>query len=537
MQIKKGTVWHTYTTQSPTYDNAEETASQLIKTGMFLAILTPDNTFKCLSGCNVLSTKLSMKYENNGVSVNLGDANFLNSPGLCDLTIHSFYNCINLRLSENKLFHITEQSYYNNIICCQKPILFGCGENEFFLIPIIRLYRNGISHITFIDEERYDNELNYFIDTKINLPFNASSSIIASTEYTNRVIELDLSPMNLVQRVIAKRLLSTQIKQVEVKSRDISCDNLTINGKYINYAKEFELQNSLSDIARTTIAIIHNTLRKKTLKDILFGRKTTDFYHGWQGKPNIYIFSHDNQKSNANKNSKYNKQLISSLLSKSTFFNDEKDKQNHIDLRVFNDFNYYSEQGTTLTLCSKKVEFKNITDSYSESNIIWDNQVKSDLRDFISFFYESKIEQVKNENNHIGLATTQEEIIQFEEWLRVFSKKYGEIQNIISNNVQSNDLELARKNLAKMLKSRMQVIKLKDASKNEISNRNITITFGLVASTSLSPVITKPLFENSGITKIIKHLNLGGYTETIYYIFSAIFVSVVLLFINKLNRK
>ncbi|HFO8699165.1 TPA: hypothetical protein ACHK3B_001373, partial [Escherichia coli] len=85
MQIKKGTVWHTYTTQSPTYDNAEETASQLIKTGMFLAILTPDNTFKCLSGCNVLSTKLSMKYENNGVSVNLGDANFLNSPGLCDL--------------------------------------------------------------------------------------------------------------------------------------------------------------------------------------------------------------------------------------------------------------------------------------------------------------------------------------------------------------------------------------------------------------------------------------------------------------------
>ncbi|EFN7331455.1 hypothetical protein EH542_02845 [Escherichia coli] len=88
-----------------------------------------------------------------------------------------------------------------------------------------------------------------------------------------------------------------------------------------------------------------------------------------------------------------------------------------------------------------------------------------------------------------------------------------------------------------MLKSRMQVIKLKDASKNEISNRNITITFGLVASTSLSPVITKPLFENSGITKIIKHLNLDSYTETIYYIFSAIFVSVVLLFINKLNRK
>jgi hypothetical protein len=312
---------------------------------------------------------------------------------------------------------------------------------------------------------------------------------------------------------------------LEVKSQEISDDDLIINGRYIDYAKEFEIQNTLSDIARTTVAVMHNTLKRKTLKDLIFGNKTTDFYHGWQGKPNIYIFSHDNQKSNALKNERYNKKLISSLLGKSTFFIDEKDKQSHFDFRAFNDFNYYSEQGVTLTLCSKKIASENFPETYTESNLIWDNQVKSDLRDYISFFYESKIEQIKKE------------IIQFEEWLRVFSKKYGEIQDLIFKNVKSNDLELARKNLAKMLTSRMHVIKLKDASKSEASNRNITIAFGLVASTSLSPVIIKPFFERLGLTKIISNYKLESYSETIYYIFAVILVLVLLWLANKLNKK
>ncbi|ENE4179307.1 hypothetical protein ABNH39_000287 [Enterobacter kobei] len=537
MQIQKGTVWHTYTTQSPTYDNAEETASKLIETGMFLAILTPDNTFKCLSGSKVLSTKLSMKFENNGHGVRVDGAQHLGDSGVCNLTANAFYNCINLRLSENKLFFITEQPYCDNIICCQKPFLIKNDDEEFLLLPIIRLYQNGISHITFIDEERYDNELSFFIDSKINLPFKASDSIVSSFEYTCKSIELDYCSMSFFRRMVSKRLLSAQFRDLEIKSQEISDDDLIINGRYIDYAKEFEIQNTLSDIARTTVAVIHNTLKSKTLKDFIFGKKTTDFYHGWQGKPNIYIFSHDNQKSNALKNEKYNKKLISSLLGKSTFFIDEKDKQSHFDFRAFNDFNYYSEQGVTLTLCSKKISYENSPETYTESNLIWDNQVKSDLRDYISFFYESKIEQIKSESDHISLATIQEEIIQFEEWLRVFSKKYGEIQELIFKNVKSNDLELARKNLAKMLTSRMHVIKLKDASKSESSNRNITIAFGLVASTSLSPVIIKPLFERIGFTKIISNYKLENYSETIYYIFAVTLVLVLLWLVNKFNKK
>ncbi|MFO4354721.1 hypothetical protein [Klebsiella pneumoniae] len=537
MQIQKGTVWHTYTTQSPAYDSAEETASKLIETGMFLAILTPDNTFKCLSGSNVLSTKLSMQYENNGLGVRVDGVQHLDELGVCNLTANAFFNCINLRLSENKLFYITEQPYCGNIICCQKPFLIKTKEDEFFLLPIIRLYQNGIAHITFIDEERYNNELSFFIDSKINLPFKPSNSIIASIEYTNKSIELDYCSMNLFRRKLTKKVLSAQFRDLEIKSKEISDDDLIINGRYIDYAKEFEIQNTLSDIARTTIAVIHNTLKKKTLKGFIFGNKTTDFYHGWQGKPNIYIFSHDNQKSNAIRNERYNKELISSLLGKSTFFIDEKGKQSHFDYRAFNDFNYYSEQGVTLTLCSKKTGSEYFPETYTESNLIWDNQVKSDLRDYISFFYESKIEQIKNESSHISLATIQEEIIQFEEWLRVFSKKYGEIQELIFKNIKSNDLELARKNLAKMLASRMHVIKLKDASKSEASNRNITIAFGLVASNSLSPVIIKPFFEKLGLTKIISNYKLENYSETIYYIFAVILVLASLWLVNKLNKK
>ena len=56
---------------------------------------------------------------------------------------------------------------------------------------------------------------------------------------------------------------------------------------------------------------------------------------------------------------------------------------------------------------------------------MWDNQVKSDLRDFISFSYDSTIEKIGNEKSHLGLAKIQEDILLFEEWLRIFSRKYG----------------------------------------------------------------------------------------------------------------
>lgn len=536
MQIKRGTVWHTYTTQSPAYENAEKTALKLIRTGMFLAILTPENTFNFLSNGIATSTKLSMKYENNAHGVKVEGVQNVHSTGVCALTAKAFMTCINIRLSENKLFYMGDKGYSENIICCQKPIIIKNETDEFFLLPIIRLYKNGITHVTFIDESKHNKELNNFIKNMIGLPYKSNNSITTSLEYADLSIQLEFATMSLIQRMVSKHNFKNDFKHMHNSTENLTIEGHVIEGKYIDYAKSLQINHNLSDIARHTIAIISKTLTKKSLKALIRGYKISDFYPGWQGKPNIYILEHDNQKSSALKNQKYNKKLISALLAKNSAFLDEKNNKQPIDFRAFDDFNYFSEQGVALTLCSRNLEKESFPDTYTESNLMWDNQIKSDIREFISFFYESRIEKIKKESSHIGLAKIHEEIITLEEWLRVFSKKYGEIQNFTLRTVKSEDITQARKNLSAMIKSRMQVIKLNDSSKTEKSNRNITIAFGLVASTSLSPIIIKPLFDQIGIKKLINTHHLQSFQETIYYIGAVFFVLITLWLVNKFRR-
>ena len=88
-----------------------------------------------------------MRYENNENAVTVEGGDKIHASGVCALTATAFSQCINIRLSERKLFHTSGNNYYENIICCQKPILVKNNDVEFFIHPIIRLYKNGIAHV------------------------------------------------------------------------------------------------------------------------------------------------------------------------------------------------------------------------------------------------------------------------------------------------------------------------------------------------------------------------------------------------------
>lgn len=80
----------------------------------------------------------------------------------------------------------------------------------------------------------------------------------------------------------------------------------------------------------------------------------------------------------------------------------------------------------------------------------------------------------------------------------------------------------------------MLVIKLTDAEINERINRKITMAFGLIASTSLSPFIIKPLSNTLGINELIKKYGFKNYEDAIYFVFSLI---IVWLIIKTMNLK
>lgn len=534
MQVNRGTVWHTYTTQSPEYQDAEKFASDLIGTGLFLAILTPDNTFKYLIDNTSASIKLSMEFENNDNAVTVKGGGNVQETDTCSLTKLSFLNCINIRLSEKKLFHTTNNKYSENIICCKKPILIKTDEREFLLLPIVRLYRNGIAHITFIDMIERNEELTPFINEILQLPHKINHSITTSLEFARLSLLLDCSGMSLLNRMKINRATKESLAILSDNAESFEINDDKITGSYVNYTDLLDIKHNLSDISRYLIAITFNVVKKKGFKDFIFGQNLSDFYNFLQGKPSIYIFEHEDQCLSALDNYNKNRKLIYSLLGKTHFLANAKYTRDYIDYRAFDDFNFFSEQGIALTILSRGVGQEKLTGEYTEQNLMWDNQLKSELREFISFFYESKTNKIENERTHLGLAKTQEDIIKFEEWLRIFSRKYGEIQEFALNTLEAKDIKKSRHNIIEMIRAKMLVIKLTDAEINERINRKITMAFGLIASTSLSPFITKPLSNTLGINEIINKYGFKNYEDAIYFVFSLI---IVWLIIKTMNLK
>ncbi len=532
MQINRGSIWHTYTLQSPEYRNAEKLASNLINTGLFLAILTPSNTFRFLVDDTSKSTKLKMIYENNDYAVRVEGGKEVHDSGACALTANAFFNCINIRLSENKIFYTAINDYAENIICCQKPIIIKTAEDEFFLLPIIRLYSNGIAHVTFLDTEQRNKDLKSFVNNILSLPQNLNTSIMSSIEFASLSILLEHSGNDFIKRKKAGELTNSQLKELKNAADDLFLDEHKITGKYVEYTEILGVNHNLSDLARYSLAIIFSTNHTAGIKEVIAGRDLANFFGMWQGKPSIYVFEHENQTASSLKNANSNKMLIDSLIGKHTGIANVKSTKEYIDHRVFDDFNFFSEQTASLTLLSNGVNTDSFIGTYTEENLMWDNQVKSELRDFISFSYESFINKIKHEKTHIGLAKIQENVISFEEWLRVFSKKYGEIQEFALSTQKSIDIENARKNVVEMLKARMLVIKLIDSDLEGKYNKKITIAFGLIASTSISPIVIKPLFKALGLSNYLKENSLSNFEDAIYFIITLTLVWALIKIMN-----
>ncbi|MDM7074686.1 hypothetical protein QUG65_23330, partial [Enterobacter asburiae] len=93
MQINRGTIWHTYTTQSPEYTDTEKFGTELINTGLFLSILTPDNTFSYIANSIPTSTKIELRYENNDNGVSVIGFDKIQNSGTCVLTANALNQC------------------------------------------------------------------------------------------------------------------------------------------------------------------------------------------------------------------------------------------------------------------------------------------------------------------------------------------------------------------------------------------------------------------------------------------------------------
>ncbi len=98
------------------------------------------------------------------------------------------------------------------------------------------------------------------------------------------------------------------------------------------------------------------------------------------------------------------------------------------------------------------------------------------------------------------------------------------------------DINQAKNNVSTLLKARIQVVKLEDARVSERSNRLLTIAFGLIASTSLSPIIAKPVFNLLDIADQEVWKKLSNFEDAIYFLTTVLLVLPSIWLLNKISR-
>lgn len=534
MKIQQGSVWHTYTMQCPDISLSKKIIKHAMLSGVFLSAFDHRKDLHYFNGGKLSKSHLEFEFNSDVTGVKVSGLPFDKENQACDLTKYSAHILVNKILSQAKILQADDTFYNDFIFFAMKPLFLKDGATERAIIPIINVYENGIAQVNFIDLGNYSDSIDDFIKNQVLYPYKRFNSITCSLEYATKFVDFDNKISSLWRRLIDRRFLNELKMKLKNDSGPITYGELKLSGNYVDYMKFSSVRHGLSDIARTAVALLYSNAIKVTFREFIMGVAVNKYYSGWQGKPNIFIFEHDNQKSKSSLNWASNRRMINALLSKSMGLYQENIPLRYEDYRMFDDFNYFSAQGISLSvLTSKSRKQLHESKGFTVDNFMWDNLVKSDLREIVSFFYEGAIYKIKNINGSVELAKIRKEIFEFEEWLRSTSRRSGEIHSYALSLYNHNDIKQSRKSIDSLIKSKMEVIKIQETESNDRANRNLTLIFGLVATTSISPILVKPILEVLKFSDLLKGTIFYNFIDAIYFVFSIILVSFVIALINR----
>ena len=502
--------------------------------GIFLSAFDSRKDLYFFDGDRLAKSHLEFEFNPDITGMKVSGLPFDKETQSCDFTLYSIHILINKILSQAKILQADGTFYSDFVFFALKPFFLGEEESSRVLIPVMNVFQNGIAQVNFIDINDYSDTLENFIRGKVNYPFKKFNSISCSIEYAIKYVDFDNKTFPLWRRLVDLRFLRELKRKLIESSKPHEYENLSLSGNYVDYMKFSNVKHGLSDVARTIVAIMYSHIIKVTPKEFVQGLEVNKYYSGWQGKPNIFILEHDNQKTKSHLNWKSNKKMINALLSKSFGLYQDDIPLRYEDYRMFDDFNYFSAQGVSLSvLTSKALKQLDESNGFTVDNFKWDNLVKSDLREIVSFFYEGAIFKINNIHNNVELARVRSEIFEFEEWLRSTSRRSGEIHNYALSLFEHNDIKQSRKSIDSLIKSKMEFIKIQETESSDKANRNLTLIFGLIATTSISPILVKPVLELFKFNELLKGTVFYNFIDGIYFIIAIILVFIVIIFMNR----
>lgn len=538
MEIKDATVWHNYTIGTPSYTDSESLALKLITTGVFSSILTSSNSLYYLKRSSFCQQKLEIVYSNDFLGLTATGLDNINLDELCDFTKLSFLKSLSVRLSHEKIMHLQGDFFSRCTIGFLKPFFIDGEDDNNYLIPMIRVYEIGITQVTFLCYTDFEGSLKEFIDEKVGLPQKKLNYIAAPISYVMKHLEIETESTPFIMRKKFKGVVSNYASMLHLGIKAPNVDGINLKAEYTDYAGILGIEDSISDVARHIAAIVNHSFMNKRAFDIFKSLDRDSLYGYWEGKPNIFVIEHENQQDLATLNSQFNEGMINALLAKTSLFIEGGRIKKHLDHRAFDDYNFFSEPGVCLTVLSKRTYETMAAEeagAYTADDLMMDSLVKGNMRDLAAAFFEIKSSEIRASESSMSLAKTREDLIDFEEWLRVTSRRFGEIRDYVASFLNDSDIKSSINNMNKLLKAKTEVMKLREAEFSEKTSKRSELIFGLIACTSLTPVIV-PMLKGSAIDSAISLFVPGKFKDG-FYLATIMLVVLVMIFIRSKNKK
>lgn len=417
--------------------------------------------------------------------------------------IYSFYNALDLLLSDKKLFNTALGFPTESARIFMRPIAIRSEGNEHYevFIPCFRLYAGGIISLSLSAVSGFKDATVRNVVNEVNKSQRNINSVLCEKALYSACIEYQISQMSLKDRIAQKKAYKIMIKSALSTSEELEfLDEILTVHELVHTDKI-----TLPDIARNLLSVVARAINLGAVKTkVNWSHKQ---YHGssvgefWIGKPIIYIQSHSRQKSSSTENWAIHKHLVNSVMARSYLANTASYASLALtDIRSFNDFNHFYSESASLLLSSTQVGTSiEQSDSYTFDNLISDTQVLNEGAHFIRVYYLYASLGIDRCKTAINVARLELKLLEFEQSY-LFAYKYGEIANYFNEVKRGEQLSTTCKLLHKKIETVRKALELDEKVSSESFARRITIIFGVIASAALSPELIQPLAKFYGIS-------------------------------------
>lgn len=371
---------------------------------------------------------------------------------------------------------------------------------NYHLYLTIKLYRNGVIIVEY-REISPQKKIHYadFISSDLNLGMVGFESVevpLAIVDLCAKAYHESTFKYSFLQRLRMIHIGKKHSRAVQDMKKSVKSGDFTFElAELINLEKSHE---NLCSISQTIFSIIGYAASgpRQGLSYLCLGQKELiKAGNFWSGRPYTFITNFESQRKSAKRNVEVFGQSLGCIMSRSLIQRESNPKQYlSKDYRYFDDYSVFISSSFSLCVWSKQgIDSHEEWNDSNNGSLIYGQQA---INEFIEYGYminRMLLQKVDNSKDLKAINQLRNQILDFKNYIED-APRHGEIRELIDASLDKyGALELEAR-INQRLDLRLDELNRLYNVNNNSTNRLIAITFGLIASFSLSNRLIEPIW-------------------------------------------